>query len=450
LDEVTLSQRIEDMIQSQTFGILRDPRAVSGAQRISSPKMQKIFRDAEHKSGVPASLLAAIAYVESFGDPRAESPSGPRGIVQISEATARRIGLKVARARRYKVTVTRVQVRNKRGKIIYKKIRRKQRYEVVVRDDRLIPERAVPAAAKYLASMEQRFGGRDWAIFAYHCGEGCVGGFQDLLRSSPGLNETVSVAKMFFSCSPAFHRDLYENIQRQMERDYSPTYWFRVMRAERLLALYQEDPSAFRDLAEAYRYRADPAHRAPDRLAVWLTPGDLTSAVEGSNVVQAPDAPQFLGYRLPPGEKAVASPAAIGTLIYIAYETRRLYTLMEPDGEPFVPLQVSALLRHADLRNGLDEHATGQVIDLSLTRLPAAERQCLRFVLDDLGWSGNLGFIEEAEPSLQRSTVMHIGCAPASRSFFSKVYAEAMLLLQDRVSGIPRLPGVWKGLAARA
>ncbi|HWB97312.1 MAG TPA: transglycosylase SLT domain-containing protein, partial [Bryobacteraceae bacterium] len=104
LDEVTLSQRIEDMIQSQTFGILRDPRAVSGAQRISSPKMQKIFRDAEHKSGVPASLLAAIAYVESFGDPRAESPSGPRGIVQISEATARRIGLKVARARRYKVT----------------------------------------------------------------------------------------------------------------------------------------------------------------------------------------------------------------------------------------------------------------------------------------------------------------------------------------------------------
>ena len=33
-----------------------------------------------------------------------------------------------------------------------------------------------------LAQMEDRFGGQDWAVFAYHCGEGCVGEFQSILQ----------------------------------------------------------------------------------------------------------------------------------------------------------------------------------------------------------------------------------------------------------------------------
>ena len=47
-----------------------------------------------------------------------------------------------------------------------------------------------------------------------------------------------------------------------MQRDYSPTYWFRVQRAEQLLALYQEDPAAFRELAEEYQNPIHPKRRA--------------------------------------------------------------------------------------------------------------------------------------------------------------------------------------------
>src|SRR5450759_3307638 len=51
LDEEMLAKRTDLMIQSQQFGILRDPRSLAGAQRITSPRMQKLFQDAERKTG---------------------------------------------------------------------------------------------------------------------------------------------------------------------------------------------------------------------------------------------------------------------------------------------------------------------------------------------------------------------------------------------------------------
>ena len=42
---------------------------------------------------------------------------------------------------------------------------------------------------------------------------------------------------MFFLGSPSYNRDLYEAVSRHMLRDYSPTYWFRIMRAQQLLAV---------------------------------------------------------------------------------------------------------------------------------------------------------------------------------------------------------------------
>src|SRR5260370_31351205 len=66
-DEV-LARRTELMIDSQTFGIMRDPLAVAGAQRITSPRLQALFKDASIRSGWPASLLASISYLESWGD----------------------------------------------------------------------------------------------------------------------------------------------------------------------------------------------------------------------------------------------------------------------------------------------------------------------------------------------------------------------------------------------
>src|SRR6516162_4373148 len=114
-------------------------------------------------------------------------------------------------------------------------VTRRVPYKVPLRDERLMPERAIPAAAKYIAGMIQKYGGQDWAIFAYHCGQGCVNEIIDLTRRARGIpKDQVTVPRMFFTCSPVYNRELYRAIEQQMQRDWSPTYYFRIMRAQQL------------------------------------------------------------------------------------------------------------------------------------------------------------------------------------------------------------------------
>ena len=433
-----LDDRTDRMIESETFAILREPQAVAGAERITSARLTRIFDRAATSSGLPASLISAVAYLESWGDANAVSPAGPKGIMQFSEATARAAGLRVVRLTRFKITTERKLIRRKNAKPVYRVVRHRSPYTVTVRDDRLNPERAVPAAANYLARLENKFGGRDWAVFAYHCGEGCISELLPLAQAALGRKQPT-VAGMFFAATPALHRDLYEAIQRHMQRDYSPTYWFRVMRAEQLLNLYQTDRATFRELVEAYRNPANPARRANDRLMVWLKSEDIfyrsaNDLKQAEGLVKALDDPKLFGFALPkpdgdPDLYLQATPAALGTLLYIAFETRRLFEEHKPKGEKFLPLQVVELVstndRPAEAGSLLvdpefPEHSTGQVFDIDRSNLPPGERECLDFILDDMGWDGYLGFIQVTGDTL------HIGCSPDSREFFAKVFEEAM------------------------
>jgi len=430
-----LAARTDLMIQSQTFGIMREAQAVPGAKRVTSdPGLQSIFRQAAQRSHLPTTLIEAIAYLESWGDARAESVAGPRGIMQISAATAHDMGLKVVQATRYKVTRERVPVKSSGKKAKVKIVTHRTPYTVMLRDDRLVPARAIPAAAVYLAGMEQRFGGRDWAIFAYHCGQGCVSEMLDLTRHARGIpKDGVTVPRMFFSCSPAWNRELYQAIQQQMLRDYSPTYYFRVMRAEQLLALYRRDPAALQSLSREYQSEFVTATRAPHRLSVWLKRDDLVyrtssdiRADVGKRLVKALDRPDYFGYvlRLDPNEDySQASAPAMGTLMYVAFETRRLFEDMHPHGQKFQPLPVTSLVEPEDGPRAAGKegvaHGSGHVFDIDYAGLPPAELESLRFVLDDLGWDGYLGFVEDGMDS------MHIGCSPESRDFFATVFREA-------------------------
>ncbi len=437
ISDALLEARTERMIESQTFSIMREAQAVPGAKRVTgSAKLQALFRSASAASGVPASVIEAICYLESWGDPKAQSITGPKGIMQISGATAVSMGLRVTYATRYKTTREKVLVKPKgKRKATYRTVTRKTPYKVLVRDDRMVPERAIPAAAHYLAGMERKFGGRDWAVFAYHCGQGCVGMMQEITRRSRGIPpDKMTVARMFFSSTPAWNRELYDATQQQMQRDYSPTYWFRIRRAEQLLALYRRDPAEFAQLAQQYKSEFVANGRAPHRLSVWLKRDDLVfrsgddiRAALGQKLVKALNRPDYLGYavKLPVDSDYLseASPSAIGTLAYIAFETRRLYEEMGARG-PFRPLVVTALVEPEDYasQKGKPEalsHCSGHVFDIDYSALPPAELECLRFVLSDLGWEGYLGFVEDGMDSL------HIGCSPGSREFFTKVFQDA-------------------------
>ena len=110
-----LDARTDRMIQSQTFTIMRDPRAAAGAERITGARLAPIFRRAADESGWPASLISAVAFLESWGDAQATSPAGPRGIMQFSEATARAAGLRIVRTTRFQVTTSHELVRRRSG-----------------------------------------------------------------------------------------------------------------------------------------------------------------------------------------------------------------------------------------------------------------------------------------------------------------------------------------------
>ncbi len=435
-----LDARTDRMIQSQTFTIMREPNAAAGAERITGPRLSPIFRRAEADSGWPASLLEAIAYLESGGDTQATSPAGPRGLMQFSEATARAAGLRIVRVTRFKMVTSRQLVRRKSGKPVYRTVRRRTPYTVTIRDDRLNPDQAAPAAARYLARLETKFGGRDWAIFAYHCGEGCVSDLLPLTLAAVH-HPQPAVAEMFFAASPARNSDLYHALEREMQRDYSPTYWFRVKRAEQLLALYQSDPAAFRELVDDYQNPIHPQRRAGDRLMIWLKSLDIfyrsaddLRLASGKGLARVLDDPQFFGFVAPeiggPERELYLqdSPAAIGTLLYVAFETHRLFDVLKPRGERFVPLQVAELVSTAErpaeagtllVDPEFPDHSTGQVFDIDRSNLPRGERECLNFTLDDMGWGGYLGFIQVT------GDTVHIGAAPSSREFFASVFAEA-------------------------
>jgi soluble lytic murein transglycosylase-like protein len=436
-----LEARTARMIQSQTFVIMREPQSVSGAERIAGPKLDRIFHSAAASSGVPASLISAIAYLESWGDAQAISPAGPKGIMQFSEATARAAGLRVVRVTKFKTVSERKLVRKKNGKPVYRTVRRKIPNTVTTRDDRLNPERAVPAAASYLARLEAKFGARDWAIFAYHCGEGCVSELLPMTQAALSRKEPPTVAEMFFTASPARHPELYEALQRHMQRDYSPTYWFRVERAEQLLDLFRSDPPAFRQLAEDYRNPISPDRRANDRLKVWLKQEDVfykslddLKQASGTALQRVFDDPQYYGVSLPvmPADQELylqASPAAIGTLLYIAFETHRLFDAIKPKGERFLPLRVTELVSTTDrpaeagsllVDPEFPEHSTGQVFDIDRSNLGRGERECLDFTLEDIGWDGYLGFVQVTGDTL------HIGCSPSARELFATVFQDAV------------------------
>lgn len=441
LSKDLLDARTNLMVQSQTFSILREPLAVAGARRVTTSKrLQLDFRNAARASGLPETLIEAVAYLESFGDAKAESPTGPKGIMQISLATAHSMGLRVVERTRYHVTREKVPVKSARGRTKYRIVSHRSPYTVTVRDDRLSPDRAIPAAARYLASMQQHFGGIDWAIFGYHCGAGCASEMLDLTRRARGIpKDEITVPRMFFSCSPVWNRELYEAVEAQMQRDYSPTYYFRVMRAQQLLALYRRDPVSFETLAREYKSQFVTGVRAPHRLSVWLKRDDMLFHTcddirvdAGQHLVRAFDRPDYFGYllRIDPGDPAnleyysEASPAAVGTLMYIAFETRRLHGELGRSAEKFQPLQVTALVEPEDRarltgRREALSHCSGQVFDIDYSALPPGELECLRFVLDDLGWDGYLGFVEEGPEA------MHIGCSPDSRDFFASIFREA-------------------------
>jgi hypothetical protein len=112
---------------------------VSGVGAVSSrvtgaTPYANLFAQAAQKHGVPADLLVAVARQESAFDPRAVSPAGAQGIMQLMPGTAAGLGVK----------------------------------------NSFDPAQAIDGAAKLLRSLLSEFGRTELALAAYNAGPGAV------------------------------------------------------------------------------------------------------------------------------------------------------------------------------------------------------------------------------------------------------------------------------------
>lgn len=64
------------------------------------PEYKALFSAAEVKHGLPAGMLSAIAYIESRYNPKAKSPVGAMGLMQIMPGTAEDIGKRLLKLNR--------------------------------------------------------------------------------------------------------------------------------------------------------------------------------------------------------------------------------------------------------------------------------------------------------------------------------------------------------------
>jgi len=113
------------------------------------PKYRDMFVDSSELHGVPWTVLSAQSYQESHWDPRAKSPTGVRGIMMLTQPTAKSLGV----------------------------------------TDRLDAEKNIEAGARYLAQLEGRLDDEIqepdrlyFALAAYNVGMGHVTDAQTLAR----------------------------------------------------------------------------------------------------------------------------------------------------------------------------------------------------------------------------------------------------------------------------
>ena len=110
------------------------PTGVTATRVAGNTPYAELFAAASAKHGVDAGLLAAVARQESGFNPKAVSPAGAQGLMQLMPGTARGLGV----------------------------------------TNSFDPAQAVDGAARLLKSLLQEFGRTDLALAAYNAGPGAV------------------------------------------------------------------------------------------------------------------------------------------------------------------------------------------------------------------------------------------------------------------------------------
>jgi hypothetical protein len=178
-------------------------------------------------------------------------------------------------------------------------------------DERYDPAKAIAVQTRYLVRLTRRYGTVDWALQAYHGGEGGVantvgrylgdrrrlftsteGAIRGTLASRGGgvtrARPMLTYTDLYFGTTPRSHPDAFSYLfGRSDDHRY---YWWKVLMAERAIALYRRSPAEFQREWQALRpgQRMEVAWYPQRDELVFRDVADLRRAYEQKTLVRPP------------------------------------------------------------------------------------------------------------------------------------------------------------------
>jgi hypothetical protein len=431
-----IASRSERLEATMDFYLLRFPSAASAPSRIFGPEIWKSIQAAADAHDIHPLVLAGMIFIESYGNPLAKSPTGPAGIAQMTKSSAKEMGLVVGK----KIQIgTKEQTRTRKvGKGKNRRTITETKFVPVYKvvDQRYDPDLAIMAMARRLNNRRAWLGGNlDFAIAEYHMGAGRMskllsayfnrkikyGEMSQLMRSSG-----ISYPELFWTNTPYFRAEVYKQIEQLNRVDFSPTYYFRVQQAIKLLEMYRKSPAQFAGLASSYQGRRSQFDDG-DITALELKRMQDVSSEIGQRIVALPAVASSRGIH---SAATVDFPLAaerstVGCLLFIADQLQRL------QGSKFKGFETFSMIKPADsdvtpkTEAMLPMHTMGWAFDLRRKPLTKEAVRDLNFVLSDLRFAGLLTYAEEGKPK-----DFHVVRHPEYASSFEKYYWSAVAVPQ--------------------
>ncbi len=432
---------------ARAFRCCAFPRRCVAPGRIFKSDIWQHIESAAREYDLDPMMLAGMIFIESYGDPLAKSPTGPAGIAQMTRGSAKESGLSVRKVRIGSKTVKKTKWVGK-GKNRRKVVQTVQEPIYRIVDERFTPARAISAMARRVSNRRAWLGGKvDFAIAEYHMGAGRMAGLLSAYLGRPIRVSEVTAemertgltyAELFWTNTPYFRPEVYRALDQLNQVDYSPTYYFRVRQAMRLLEVYSKLTSGVRAprVGVPGQVRMDGAaelavelrDRAADRVAARApaATGVLHQDV-GERFALLPDIASAFGVR-GATSAMTAERSTIGSALFVAHSSSVFRAIATPDSRSRACSNPHPAARDEPGRDAGDKddacaplHTLGWAFDVPSKTLSKTEQRDLKFILTDLRQAGLLAYVEEG-----KLPTYHVVRHPDYASRFEQFYRDAM------------------------
>ena len=276
-------------------------------------------------SGFDPRLLEALVFLESAGFPNAiagSDPSSASGLTQIVAQTGQSLlgmHIDLAASRRLTGQIAAAAGRGDAAAVARLNARRARV------DDRFSPPRALAATVHYLEIARARFRRTDLAVESYHRG---IGNLQSVLDAYDG-GQPVPYVQLYFDTAPDHHPAAYQLLSSF--GDDSWTYWWRILAAEQIMALYRSDRPALVRLTGLQNDSDSAAEvlHPPDRTTIYADPASLDAAYADRQVLPLPRNARALGLYYAPAMGQLAHRLGVVPALYRGLSAPALDLLIE-------------------------------------------------------------------------------------------------------------------------